>query len=160
MLTVLFSVCLYLTGLFIVTRETKKVENFYHDSESEFSKNDKLLAIKSITTSNKEILDELRRFFIQKGDEVKFIEQMEKVAKDSSVNFDIATIDIKQNPDDSFKEDINVKISISGSWGNLMSFLGKLERMPFGVSIKNTTLNMKNSGEWMGFVEILVFREK
>ena len=88
-----------------------KIENLYHDINSESSKEEKFWAIKSIAEANKEPVQTLRDFFIQKGDEVKFIEIIEGVAKASSVKFEIASIDVRAVKDASFKEDINSKLA-------------------------------------------------
>ncbi len=154
------SVVLYFASLFIVLREIKKVENFYHDTESEFFKEKKFLAIKSIAEANKEPIQTLRNFFIQKGDEVKFIEQIEAVARRSAIKFEIVSIDAKANQPDPLKEDIEVKIGMEGSWKNIISFTGQLEKMSFGTLIKDINLNAKVPGEWSGFVSFIIFREK
>ncbi len=159
MVTVL-SVVLYAVGLFVVFREIKKVENFYHNTESEFFKEKKFWAIKSIAEANKEPIQTLRNFFIQKGDEVKFIEQIEETARISAIKFEIVSIDVKANQPDPFKEDIEVKMEMEGSWRDIMHFIDKLEKMPFGALIKDINLNAKAPSDWSGSVSFIIFREK
>ena len=77
------SVILYLTGLFIVLGIKKEIENSYYNTESKSSKEEKTRIIKNITEANKEPIQDLRNYFIQKSDEVEFIEQIEKLARDS-----------------------------------------------------------------------------
>ena len=154
------SVVLYFASLFIVLREIKKVENFYHDTESEFFKEKKFLAIKSIAEANKEPIQTLRNFFIQKGDEVKFIEQIEAVARRSAIKFEIVSIDAKANQPDPLKEDIEVKIGMEGSWKNIIYFIDKLKKMPFGVLIEKVNLDVNIPSQWSGLVEFIIFREK
>lgn len=156
----LFSIALYFIGLFIVFREIKKIENFYHSTESEFSKEEKILAIKSIAEKNKESIQTLRDFFIQKDDEVKFIEQIEKIAKSADLKFEIISINVKSNQGDSFKEDVDVKMRIEGSWRNILYFVDKLGKVYFGVSVQNINLDTNPPGHWSGFIEFIVFREK
>jgi hypothetical protein len=142
-----------------VSREIKKIEDFYLNSESESSKEKRFTVIKSIIETNNEPIQALQDFFIQKGDEVLFIEQIEKEARNLSVKFDI-DIDIKENQADPFKEDVEVKIKINGSWRNIISFIDKLEKMPFGVLIENINLDADVSGNWSGLIELIIFREK
>lgn len=158
--TALFSVILYFSGLFFVLNKIKKVEDFYHGTESESSKEERFLAIKSIAEANKEPIQILRDFFIKKGDEVKFIEQIEAVARASDIKFEIASIDVKANQTNSFKEDVSVKMKVEGSWGGIVSFLDKLKKMPFGVLIERINLDAPTSGGWSGFVDFIIFREK
>ncbi|MFH0804312.1 MAG: hypothetical protein V1896_01800 [Candidatus Zambryskibacteria bacterium] len=154
------SVLLYFAGLLVVSNEIGKIENFYASSESELSKNEKSLAIKSIAETNKELIQTLKDFFIQKGDEVKFIEEIEGVARASSVKFEINSIDVKASQGDSFKEDVSVKMKTEGSWKNTLSFIDKLRKMPFGVLIEKINLDADAPGNWSGSIEFIIFREK
>ncbi len=161
----LFSVILYFSGLFFVTDKIKKIEDDYRGAESVSYKMDKIRIIKSTTETNKEILQPLQDFFIQKGDEVKFIERIENIARTSSVKFKIISIDIKKtgkktSKPDSFKENIDLKVRLEGSWQKVVSFMDKLEKMPFGVSIENIRLDTNASSGWSGLVEFIIFREK
>lgn len=156
----LFGAILYFSGLFMVIGKINSIENFYKDVESESSKEEKFWTIKSIVEANKEYIQTLRDFFVQKGDEVKFIEQIEETAKTAVVAFDIVSIDVKPDQKDLFKENVIVKMNIEGPWKNIMLFLDKLEKMPFGVSIENINLDAKAAGDWSGFIEFVVFKEK
>jgi Tfp pilus assembly protein PilO len=158
---VILSIVLYLIGLFVVLNETKKLENFYKNTETKSSKGEEFLAIKSIAEANQEIIQNLRKFFIQKGDEVKFIEQIEETAKSSNLKFNIASIDVKENQGgSSFKEDVGVKMQIEGSWKDVASFVNKLERLSFGVLVTNMNLDASVPGKWSGSIEFIIFREK
>lgn len=158
---VVLCLALYFVGLFVVLKETKKVENLYNSTESTFSKGKEFLAIKSIADANQEIIQNLRNFFIQKGDEVKFIEQIEGIATSSNLKFNIASIDVKENQEDSsFKEDVGIKMQIEGSWKDVVSFVNKLERLPFGISVNNLNLDASVPGQWAGSIEFIIFREK
>ncbi len=156
----LFSIILYFVGLLIVLNEINKVKNFYSDTSSESFKEEKFWAIKSIAEANSGPIQTLRDFFIQKGDEVKFIEQIEGVAKTSSIKSEISSIDVAADGADPSKEDVDVKMNAEGSWKNMMLFLDGLEKMPFGVSIDKVNLDANVPGNWSGSVEFIVFREK
>lgn len=156
----IFSILLYFAGLLVVSNEIRKIENFYRDTNSESFKEEKFLAVKSIAEANKESIQTLRDFFIQKGDEVKFIEKIEEVARSSSIKFEITSIDVKTNQEKSFKEDVDVKMKIEGSWRNTVYFIDRLNKIPFGVSIEEINLDANTPGNWSGFVEFIIFREK
>lgn len=156
----LFSMILYFIGLFLVINKIKAVENFYHGAESESFKEEKFLVIKSIAESNKESIQILRDFFIQKGDEVKFIEKIEETARASSLKFEISSIDVKANQTNSFKEDVSVKMKIEGTWSSIIYFIDKLNKIPFGVSIEKVSLGAPVAGEWSGSIDFIIFREK
>jgi hypothetical protein len=156
------SILLYFAGLWIVFNETKKIENFYRDTNSNLFKEERFWAIKSIAEINKEPIQTLRNFFVQKGDEVKFIEQTEGAAKASAIKFETSSINVNadSNSKNSFKENIDIRMNVEGSWGNIISFMDKLEKLPFGVFIQNINLDANVPGRWSGFIEFIIFREK
>jgi len=156
----LLSITLYFIGLFFVLNKINTIENTYNRAESESSKEKKFWAIKPIAETNKELIQTLRDFFVKKGDEVKFIEQIENTARSFDVDFEIISINVKENKTVSFKEDVILKIKLEGSWKEVTSFLNKLERMPFGVSIESINLEADIPGNWSGLIEFIVFREK
>jgi Tfp pilus assembly protein PilO len=158
-ITALFSVILYFGSLFLVSRETNKIENAYYSTESDSYKEEKFRAIKAVAETNKEPIQTLQDFFVQKGDEAKFIEQIENIARASGIKFEISSIDVKANQANSFKEDVNVKMKVEGSWQDAMYFIDRLGKMPFGVLVEDVSLNADTPGKWSGSVEFIIFRE-
>jgi hypothetical protein len=156
----LLSIVLYFVGLFIVLNETKKLENLYGNTESESSKEQKFLAIKSVVDANQDTIQTLKKFFVQKGDEVKFIEQIEGITKNSGIKFNIVSIDVKAGGSNDFKEDIAVKMQTEGAWTDTVSFISKLERLPFGISITGVDMSLVAPGQWSTSVDFIIFREK
>lgn len=157
---IIVSVVIYFTSLFLIINKINKNQDFYHGMESDAFKEERFLAIKSVADINNEPIQTLKDFFIQKGDEVKFIEKIEQVAHSSAINFEIMSIDVKPDQADSFKEDVNIQIKIEGSWFNTVSFIDNLNKMPFGVIIEKVNLDTFARGKWSGLVNIIVFREK
>lgn len=153
------SLVLYFGGLYVVFGKIGQLEDFYSNTESKFFQNKKLLDIQKTAETKAGLIADLRGFFIQKDDEVEFIEEVERAARDSSLEFSISSIEVKTDPESSFKEDIEVKMSISGSWSAVMSFLDKLEKMKFGVTVRNLGLDADSDG-WSGLLQFFVFREK
>lgn len=156
----LLSITLYFISLLVVLREKKEIEELYFNTESESAKEEKIRTIKYIAEVNKEPMQTLQNYFIQKDDEVAFIEQIEKVARVSGIKFEITSIDVVVGQTDSFKENVKVKMKLEGSWRNIMYFTDKLEKMPFGVLVENLNLDSGSSGNWSGPIEFIVFREK
>lgn len=154
------SVLLYFAGLFVVSREINKIENLYRDTNSELFKEERFWAIKAVAENNKELIQTLRDFFIQKGDEVQFIEKIEKTAEAASVEFEISSIEVKANQENPFKEDVNIKMKIAGSWKGVISFIDGLRKIPFGVLIDKVDLDSDASNHWSGSIEFVIFREK
>ena len=153
----LLSMVLYFGGLLFVLREINNKKNIYNSTESASYKEEKARVIQSIVETNKESITTLQDFFVLKGDEVKFIEQIENVAHLSGIKFEISSIDIKTDQAESFKEDVYIKIMLTGSWKNIMSFIDKLEKMSFGVLVEKINLDANYSGNWSGFIDFIIF---
>lgn len=154
------SLILYLGSVIIANQKQKEIENLYHNSESEVSKQERKWTLKSILSIYSTEIATLRKFFIQKGDEVGFIEQIENLGRQSGAKFEIRSIDLKNKSEDSFKEDVNIKVNISGTWESIVYFLDGIEKRPFGVLVENIDLDAEIGGEWMGTISLVVFREK
>ncbi len=151
---------LYFSGLSLVLSKIQNIENYYSDTESKSGREERVRIIKNITDGNKDKIQSLRNFFIQKGDEAKFIEKIETVGKDSGVKFEIKSIDVDPNQPKSFKEDVSVRIAIEGSWQEVAAFIDKVQKMDFGVAIEYLNLDAKPPSLWSGSLGLIVFRER
>lgn len=158
----IFGACLliYFGGLIFVLSEINKVESAYTNAESTFSRRQRAETVKIIADVHKENIKTLHNFYIQKGDEVAFIENIEKLGQQTGLDFEIDSIDVLSKDSSSFKENISVKIKIEGSWSQILRFLESLEKTYFGVSIEEVNLNADGLGDWSGHIRLLVFREK
>lgn len=150
---------LYFTFLFLVKKEIKKAEDAYTNSNPDSFSEEQLWQVKSIVEKNEAEIETLRNFFIRKGDEVKFIEKIESLARVSGINFEIDSIETKNGQKDSVKEDVYVKMKIEGSWRGVTYFMDKLRKMPFGASIESVNLDVKSKNIWSGDLLFIIFRE-
>ncbi len=150
---------LYLFGFLSVKKDIVKIEEEYKNTESVFFKDEKIQNLKRIAESNKEKIEILRNFFIKKGDEVKFIEEIEAIGRKYLSKFEINSIDVKQNEKDSLKEDIVLKMEVSSSWIEIIKFIDALEKSNLGILVKSANIN-NMTGNWSGILEFVVYREK
>lgn len=151
---------LYVLGLSLVLFEIRKIENAYNDTESSSSKNKRAQVIKSIAETNEIYIQTLRNFFVRKGDEVRFIEKIEEIGRQSKIAFEISSIDVKPGQNDAFKEEVLVKMKVEGSWAEIMNFLDTLDKIHFGVSVQDINLDLKSPNKWAGSIDFVVSREK
>lgn len=151
---------LYTVIFITVWLGVKRAEDFYQNSESEVAKNEKLVVVKNIVESNKESLQSIDTFFIGTGGEVLAIEQIEEVARDFGISFTIDSINEPKQEENEFIEKLQVDTKVSGPWSNIVSFLHRLERMPFGVLISDVNLSDEAEGGWAGSIKFDIFRFK
>jgi hypothetical protein len=156
----LVTILIYFTSQFLVQKEMNKVKNAHEDVESVLYRKERINALEVLVANNQDQINKLREFFIKKGDEVRFIEHIESIAKESGVDFEIGTIDFKQDDSDSISEDVLVKINLKGGWRGLTMFVDRLEKSYFGVLIQEVDINSSSVGSWFGSVTFKLYREK
>lgn len=160
LLVLVVSAVLYLTSLFIVFGEINKIKNAHKDTESGVYRKERMEAILKAYEENKSHIDTMRNFFVQKGDEVKFIEHIEYLGKKSDIDFEIESIDFRPANADSVKEDVLIKIKIKGPWARINSFVDGLEKSHFGVLVKDLDIDKMEEGVWFGLVNVNLYRQK
>jgi uncharacterized protein YfcZ (UPF0381/DUF406 family) len=149
----------YVAMLFLVYQKRSEISSYGEETRSMLAQEEDSLRIKSIVDNHKDSIQKVRQFFIERGDEIEFIETIEAVARDSQVKSEISSISQSQNKDPE-KEDIRVKVEVEGSWSRVATFLDKLEKMPFGILMQSVTLDSRQAGVWSGSIEFIVYREK
>lgn len=153
------SFLVYLMMVIAVKGKISQMESLYTASESKFFQEERRSAIDRIMSENSGLIEAVRKFFVAKGDEVAFIEAIENLARNNSLDFEIASI--SQSPQsEGSKEDIVVKMNLEGSWSKMASFIDKLESLPLNVSVRSLELDARSGAIWSGTVELVVFREK
>lgn len=149
----------YFVCLLVLFNKAREINTAHQDINSDSFKQEKFEAIKNIISNNTDSIQNVENFFVKKGDEVKFIEQIESLAGKFDLNFEMSSIEANIDPGN-LKEDIEMNIKISGSWSNVMKFINNLKKMPFGVSISQVNLDAERIGSWSGSLKAIVFREK
>ncbi len=160
MLLGIAGICLYFFSLYWVNDTVKGIEVAYKAAESDITTNRKLSAIKAIEVNNSLELSVLDNFFIKSGDEASFIDDIESLAKQVGVEMEIVSIVPDTKAKATFKEDLQVRINMSGEWNSIYNFLDRLSKQSFGIEQRNVLLDYDKSGVWNGSVLLVVFREK
>lgn len=156
----LFCILIYFGGLSFLLSEIGKIEQTYTEAALKINQRERAQTLKLVAETYEEDLTTLRNFYLRKGDEVVFIEETESLARQSGLDFEIVSINPILTTEAEFKEDIELRVGIEGSWRQIMNFLEQLEKASFGVSVENVSIDATAPGEWSGFVEFIVFREK
>ena len=60
------SIVLYRVGLLVVLGEKKEIEELYLNTESESAKEEKIRVIKNVAETNKDLIQTLQNYFVQK----------------------------------------------------------------------------------------------
>lgn len=157
-LFLLLSISVYSFMFFVTKSKIDSIELAYSNTASSIAREEDARKIKSVAEENSGDIDFLMKYFVAKGDEVVFIEDVESLAKDSGIKFIITSITpVKAPGENSESKEISVKVNIEGAWSSMMSFLDGLEKLPFGVSVLSFSLDKSGGKGWSGNVEFIVF---
>lgn len=125
-------------------------------------KNDALQAIKMSLSDNKDFISQIDSFFIAPDGVVGFITFLETLGKDSGVAIAIGSVDV--NPDskdpNDFKESLNLKLEIEGTWQNVLYFLSRLENLPYQVQFDTAAVSLQGASDSLPFKEGGVLRKR
>src|SRR3989344_5762644 len=136
------SIFVYVTFLFVVRGKINSIELAYSNTASTLALEEESRKIKIITEENSSQIESVNKYFVEKGDEVLFIEDVERLAKESGIKFDIVSISpVKPQSSNAESKKIAVKMNIQGSWSKILLFIDGLEKLPFGISIQGFNLD-------------------
>lgn len=153
------AVLVYVLSIFLLFKKKAEIKTHSSLTFSALAQEEEALRIQNILDKNKEIVTYIRNFFIDKNDDISFIEDIEMVGNMNGVNYEIVSITPQKNKDDS-KEEMLIKINFNGSWNSVIGYLLKLEKLEFGTNIQNMNIERSGGGRWEGFIEFLVYKNK
>ncbi|MHB1316892.1 MAG: hypothetical protein ACYCZW_03515 [Minisyncoccota bacterium] len=105
-------------------------------------------------------------FFVKKQGEVDFIEYVEKVARDQSleVEVDAVEVDLSKEASSYGMEYLILRFNVKGSWINVWNFSRTLESLPYSIDVSNMILQRENVNEksspiWKGIYRVSVLKK-
>lgn len=88
-----------------------------------------------------EKIQKLDSYFLHKDEVVPFIESIENAGGKSGVVVDIVSVDVTNDPtvnnSDRKDEMMDLRLSVKGSWGNVINFISYVENLPYKVDVSN-----------------------
>ena len=128
------------------------------------------LAQKSIDNISSEI-DLVDSSIISKDGDIKFIENLEQIAREHGLSIEITSLFFENNPEFSpaSMDILKIKAKTKGSWIGNYSFLIRLESLPFKIKINKynlksvqpiTEAKVKTDNTWESVFEIDVLKYK
>ncbi len=167
-------IAIYAGMFFLVKIKNEHISSMLNDADRELKKDEFLLKTKLILNENADSISKLDSYFVQRDQAPKFIENIEDLARNLGVDLNVAYVSVEdetRNKDD-FKELLNMRVEVVGSWGRVMSFVSSIENLPYRVLIKNVVIvsektqedlffeNSSGPSSWKGNVEFSVLKIK
>lgn len=117
------------------------------------NKDQALRSIKNSLEQNKDSLNRVDSYFVNTDGAVGFIEGLEKLASDGGVSLTIGGVnnEIDTKVKNDFKEILRLRVDVSGSWANVVSFISALETLPFRVQIETVSLGLTSAADKLAF---------
>lgn len=157
-LTLFVCIVVYISFFILLKRKVHSIEVAYSNTASILSLEEQARVNRFIALENKDNIDFINQYFIERGDEVLFIEDIEKYARSLNLKFDIVSISpVKPTSSEVAIKETLVKMNLEGSWQNLIVFLDGLYKLPFGVSVQNFGFDKASNGIWGLTIEFVVF---
>lgn len=82
----------------------------------------------------------LDTFFVEQEDAVKFVEQIESLARNVDVTLSITKLKLEESKNKGSFGQILLDLKIKGSWTNVMNFIMLIENMPKAITIQNVSM--------------------
>lgn len=152
------SALVYGGALFVINKKVASIELAYSNTANTLALEEEARTLKVVADENYEKIDFVNKYFVEKGDELVFIEDIESVAKNLNIKFSIASITpVKPSSEGGESKEISVKMNMEGSWNSIASFVDRIEKLSFGVLVQNFSIDKQSGGVWGGSIEFLVF---
>ena len=142
-------------------KETEKASTLSSKIDLGSQRSGRLSGLQSAVKETESERAQLTSFFLPTGSEVSFIEQVESLAKASGLSEKTSNVSEVPGRVGGTKI-VQVQIMVTGSWSNVIYFLGQLENSPYKLDIRNISLLEQSSGSkktpstWAGSFDINV----
>jgi hypothetical protein len=129
--------------------------------ETEKDKDHSLSSVRSLVAVIKPKMEQLDETFVYSDDIAGFVESLELQAKVSHNSISISNINLDQGSSFRIKP-LTAHIDINGSWSDVLTLIGRLERTPMSISINRVSLSkmgdvQQKKSSWRSSFDIKTF---
>lgn len=179
LILIILDVLLFLFGSFVfwnVQKINKETVSLTREAALNTKREMALGSVEKMLNDTRPSINSLETFFVGTDSVVVFIERVENLARDVGVKLvtqNVAEDDAGFSKED-FKKSLKLKVSVSGSWKNILKLVALLENLPYKISLNNITIS--SDGEiissderlsktnttpvWSGVLELSVLKLK
>ena len=114
-----------------------------NDLDVQTEKQQHLSSMEQIINNTDSNIAVVESSIVQKGEDVKFIENLETMAKNNRLSINIKSLSLSK-PATVVSKDLvvlSIDMDLTGSWTDMYSFLQQLELMPIKVKINTASLS-------------------
>lgn len=143
-----------------VKRKNEHVSRLVNEIETQSVEERTLASVKSLVVETASAREQLKRFFVERGGSVAFIELLESTARTAGAKLTIHSVaeeDVAGVPD---VKSLKLSLAADGSWQSAIRFLGMLEYLPYQVAVEDVSLRTNESGRWVLKLALSALQEK
>lgn len=134
--------------------QNKKASVLLGQVNSDMQKNDTLRAIKVSLNQNKDFISQIDSFFIAPDGVVNFISLLESLGKKAGVKLSIGSVSVvPEGGAKDFKENLSLRLDMSGSWENIYYFLSLLQNQPYRIMFDNASVSLEGAADAIKFTD-------
>lgn len=134
--------------------QNKKASELLGQVNSDMQKNDTLRAIKISLNQNKDFISQVDSFFIAPDGVVNFISLLEGLGKASGVKLSIGSVSVvPEGGAKDFKEDLSLRLDMSGSWEQIYYFLSLLQNQPYRIMFDTASIGLEGAVDAIKFTD-------
>lgn len=131
--------------LYLIVSRDKEVNTLALEARELIKKDEQLSSVRIALRESSDTLEKIDDVFINEDEISSFIDSLETLASDYGVSISIGSISVEAIPNISVSKQLRIRISSSGSWRNLVSFMAQLETLPKAVVVQKFALNKDTS---------------
>ena len=128
------------------------------------NRKENIASLNKLIAENDSQLTKLSNSIVEKGGEVGFIENLEKLAHDNGLTVEISSLSVVDSANHQM-ENLTIKGQAVGNWLDSYKFLRKLESMQYKIKLDKFDLNLfsglgKKLPDWQSNFQIEVLEYK
>ena len=163
--TILAILTLLVIGMFVVyyfvyddiKSKNERVSSLQNDLSQEKNKQDYLISTQKVLQSIDPDVTRIKNSVIPKDGDVKFIGDLESLARGDGLTIDISSLLIDDNPENTSNsiDVLKIDAKIKGPWLATYTFLSQLESLPYKVKVN--TFDFVNATDVSGPDRVISF---
>ena len=141
--------------------KNEHISNLVNDIELQSKKERVINSVKALVVETSPLREKLSRYLVEKEGAVSFIELLEHLGKNRGVSVMISSVEKVPQEGTEQVETLLLGLKASGTWQDVIRFLGLLELLPYEAQVEQLTLSKsEKASPWQITLSLRTLKEK
>ena len=141
--------------------KNERISNLVNDIELQTKKKSVITSVKAIVVETSPLREKLSRYLVEREGAVSFIELLEHLGKNTGVSVVINSVEKVPQESTQQVETLQLGLRASGTWEDVIRFLGLLELLPYEAQVEQLTLSkLEKASPWQIVLSLRALKEK